>query len=101
MFGERGNNSFHPDENLHVWSESCNSFWFPISEWRELTFSRQPWLRRDLDPGDLSPEVTLWLMAGMVGKRVCSKPLSTVGGGAEGEGEEDIGKRKTKNWSCH
>lgn len=52
LCGESENYNFHPDESLHIWSEPCNSFWFPVAEWRELTFSR---LQRDLDPGDLFP----------------------------------------------
>ena len=50
LFGESENYNFQPDESLCVWSESCGSLWLPISEWRELTFSR---LHRDLDAGDL------------------------------------------------
>ena len=50
LFGESENYNFQPDESLRVWFESCGSLWFPISEWKELMFSR---LHRDLEAGDL------------------------------------------------
>lgn len=72
--------------------------------------SRESWhfagslcLRKDLDPGDLLLNVTLWLMAGLVRKGFCTKPLSMMGGGVQGgrwKTSVQKKKKKRKNWRC-